>query len=355
LIVWLFALVLIGLGAEVGARLDDWAFADVPLLASPNRGRDLTLHDEHGFHGRPNGRFKKWKLNSHGFRSPEVPLKPDPGMTRLVVLGASETFGLYESEGKEYTAQLEELLRKRHPNIEVQNAAMAGMSLASMKPYWEQWASKGEPQYVLIYPSPMLYLTDRAPKPPAAEIPTPEPLSMSEHIRIAPRVRDTIRQAEWLKPLRRLYFQWKTKSSLAHHSEDGWIWSEPPADRLAQFSEDLRAVVRSVRSKGAVPILATHANRSPSPPPAEYVEELEAMRAFYPRASPAIIAEFEVQGRETVQRIADEEKVRCIDAAAGMTADRKGWFADEVHFTDAGARRFAGILANALEPMLTGR
>ncbi|MBX9680127.1 MAG: SGNH/GDSL hydrolase family protein [Gemmataceae bacterium] len=352
---WLLALALIGLGAEVGARLDDWACAGVPLLASPNRGRDLTLHDEHGFHGQPNGRFKKWKLNSLGFRSPEASPQPEPGMKRIVVLGASETFGLYETEGMEYPAQLEAMLKKHHPNVEVQNAAMAGMSLASMKPYWEQWASKAEPQYVIIYPSPMLYLTDKAPKPPSSEIPALEPLSMTERIRIAPRIRDGVRQAEWLKPLRQLYFQWKTRTSLAHHSEDGWIWSEPPADRLEQFSEDLRGLVRSIRAKGAVPMLITHANRSPSPPTSEYLGELEAMRAFYPRASPQVIAEFEVLGREAVKRIAREEVVRCIDAASKMTDDREAWFADEVHFTDAGARRFADIVAGALEPVLTGR
>ena len=350
------ALVLIGVGAEIGARLDDWAFADVPLFAAPNRERDLTIHDAHGYHGRPNGRFKKWKLNSLGFRSPEVSPTPESGMKRIMVLGASETLGLYESEGKEYAAQLEAMLKKHHPNVEVLNAAMAGMSLASMKPYWEQWASKAEPQYVLIYPSPMLYLSDKAPKAPTSDAPaSPDPISMMDRIRVAPRIRDVLRQAEWLKPLRRSYVRWKTRSELAHHSENDWVWSEPPADRLQQFSEDLRGLVRSIRAKGAVPILVTHASRSPSPPTDEDIGELEAMRAFFPRAKPEIIAAFEVRGREAVVRVAEEETVRCIDAASKMTDDRKAWFADEVHFTDAGATRFAGIVAGALEPMLTGR
>jgi hypothetical protein len=48
-----------------------------------------------GQHGRPNAQYLKWKLNSLGFRGPEL----DPGATRILCVGSSETFGQYESEG----------------------------------------------------------------------------------------------------------------------------------------------------------------------------------------------------------------------------------------------------------------
>ncbi|MFO0865100.1 MAG: hypothetical protein U0744_10695 [Gemmataceae bacterium] len=353
---WLFALALIGFGAEVGARLDDWAFADVPFLATPNRERDLTVHDEHGFHGRPHGRFKKWKLNAIGFRGPEVSDKPANDIRRIMVLGASETIGLYESEGKEYAVQLEAMLKKNHPDVEVVNAAMAGMSLASMKSYWERWASRAEPNVVLIYPSPMFYLNTDMPTAPAADAPAPEdpPISLPEHVRMWPRIQDVIRQSEWLRPMRQARFRWRTEAMLQGKPAD-WVWSELPKDRLKQFGEDLRDLVRSIRAKRGIPVLITHANRSPHPPTPQDLGELDAMRFFFPRAKAEIITVFEEQARAAVVRIAEEETVRCIDAASKMTDDRKAWFADEVHFTDAGATRFAGIVAGALEPMLTGR
>jgi len=349
---WLFALALIGMGAEVGARLDDWAFADVPLLGTPNRERDLTVHDEHGYHGRPNGRFKKWHLNALGFRGPEIAAKPAPGTARIMVLGASETLGLYESEGKEYAAQLAAILAKSHPEVEVVNAAMAGMSLASMKPYWEQWATKAVPQIVLLYPSPMLYLSDGVPTAPASGvIPPPEPIPALDRLRIWPRIRDMIRQSEWLRPMRQARFRWRTEQMLAGKGDD-WLWQKPPADRLQSFSEDLRALVRSIKAKGAEPILVTHANRAPNPPTAEFMGELDAMRFFFPRARPEIITAFEAEAQQSVRDVASQEKVRCIDAAPQLTDDRKGYFADEVHFTDAGAARMARILADGLEPVL---
>ena len=77
--------------AEGMARLDDWFRNDVPLLANPDRDRDLTVRDKYGVHGRPGGSFRKWKLNEFGFRGPEIFGAPAPGRTRLMVLGASES------------------------------------------------------------------------------------------------------------------------------------------------------------------------------------------------------------------------------------------------------------------------
>jgi len=64
--------VVLWLAAEVTARVDDRIRHDVPVLASPERERELTLHDEFGVRGRPHGVFKKWRLNAFGFRGPRL-------------------------------------------------------------------------------------------------------------------------------------------------------------------------------------------------------------------------------------------------------------------------------------------
>src|SRR5262249_52392179 len=97
------ALVLVCLlSAEVTARLDDWLTLGVPFLESPDSDRDLVLRDEFGTRGRPHGRFKKWQLNGFGFRGREISVQPERGHCRVVILGASEAFGLYESPGREF-------------------------------------------------------------------------------------------------------------------------------------------------------------------------------------------------------------------------------------------------------------
>ena len=150
--------------AEGVARLDDWLQYDVPLNANPDRERDLTIVDDHGIHGRPHGRYRKWELNSFGFRGPEITEQPSNGTTRVMIIGASETFGLYESPGKEYPRQLAEILKASGQGcFEIVNAAMAGITLPTMKGYWNSWASRFGAQVVLIYPSPIFYLDEKAP------------------------------------------------------------------------------------------------------------------------------------------------------------------------------------------------
>jgi hypothetical protein len=56
---------------EVCARVDDW----VSYGASPFGLYDNSLlgaFDKMGQHGRPHGQYLKWKLNSLGFRGPEL-------------------------------------------------------------------------------------------------------------------------------------------------------------------------------------------------------------------------------------------------------------------------------------------
>src|SRR5438045_9465626 len=93
-------------------------------------------------HGRPNARYEKFVLNHLGLRGPETTEQKRAGSFRVVTVGASETFGLYESPGREYPRQLEDTLNahlKRLPSAceqsraQVLNAAMPGMSLTTIE------------------------------------------------------------------------------------------------------------------------------------------------------------------------------------------------------------------------------
>ena len=127
-----FKLILRGLGLialfvfvlELGARLDDWIKLDVPLGAAYSHD-DLHIADSLGPHNRPNAQFEKWRINSHGFRGPEISMEKGD-KTRVVVVGASEAFGLYESPGMEFVAQMQTMLDTKSPgDYQVINAAAA--------------------------------------------------------------------------------------------------------------------------------------------------------------------------------------------------------------------------------------
>lgn len=87
---------------EFCARMDDVLIWKAPFW-SRYSNELLTMRDALGGHrGHPNARFEKWQMNSFGFRGPEFEEKKPAGVIRIMAVGASETFGLYEKAGGEY-------------------------------------------------------------------------------------------------------------------------------------------------------------------------------------------------------------------------------------------------------------
>src|SRR5271168_4781679 len=79
---------------ELCTRFDDLVSFGAPIwqVYSSN---NLFEYDSFGKRGRPNASYKKWRLNTLGFRGPEL----QKDRFRIVCLGESETFGLYEQPG----------------------------------------------------------------------------------------------------------------------------------------------------------------------------------------------------------------------------------------------------------------
>ena len=329
-------------GAEAASRLDDWIRLGVPLLAAPNRQRDLVETESWGSHGKPHGRYRKWQLNDFGFRSPPMDRESDPARPRILILGASETFGLYESADMEYPAQLARRLEKQY---EVVNAAMAGITLKSMLPYWDNWAGHFGARKVLIYPSPMFYLDDTPPELPKESIAKELPGGRFQ-LRLAGRLKDVYHSLPaWVRGLRE---QWVVDEQSAG-KDAGWTFTSVPPNRLALFREDLESLVCRIRRSGAEPILLTHAVSAAWPPRAEDEAYLRAMRMFFPRATSETLVEFERQANRIVRDLAGAKGLVLIDVD-GALSGRRELFADMVHFNDAGATELADLLARRLAP-----
>ncbi len=344
---WTLAIFLIALGGEIAARLDDAVFSEVPFFANPHREIDLVVYDEFGVHGRPNGRFKKWKLNAFGFRSPPLDLVKPLETTRIAILGASETFGLYEPEGKEYAAQLREKLRANgRDNVEIVNAAMAGISVKSMTPYWNRWVAKTRPDFVVIYPSPLFYLDDELPRG-STETPDSEPTETRIRSRFLERLTDNVRQSDLVRQLR-VRFVLATKLP---GKDEGYVFDRAPCDRLAAYLVDLEELLDSISRSGATPILLTHASKCANPPEPRDQAELEAMRLFLLRAQPRVMAEFEANANEAMRELANRRNLALIDVDHHLTTKRE-YFADLVHFNEAGAGTMADFLVKELMPFL---
>jgi hypothetical protein len=343
---WLVALTLIALIGEFTARLDDWIFQGTPLAANVDREHDLLFYDKDCIRGRPDGRFTKFHLNHFGFRGPEISADPIPGTTRVMLLGASETFGLYESEGREFAEQLRRDFARRPERVEIVNAAVAGMNLLPMRDYWNHWANQFHSNLVLIYPPTQFYLDDEAPRAIA-----PRPASANDPIgfrsRFGGRVLDSIKQLDILKTLRARYV---VRRNLSGKGPE-WLFAGPPADRLKQFRGDLEALGEDISRDGARPVLVTHALSAGTNLSSEDIHELEGLRMYAARARPEVIQAFNAAAAQITREIAAAHGWALIDAAAVLSG-RGELFADPVHFNDAGSAAMAALLLQQLLPLL---
>lgn len=329
--------------AEITARIEDRLRLGIDWFAVPDHDRDLILHDELAIRGRPNGRFKKWSLNSFGFRRSEMSFVPPRDCMRVMVLGASETFGLYESRGKEFPAQLEAALRRVECH-EVVNAAVAGLTLKGQIRLWEGWASQFRPDIVVVYPTPGFYLANsppQFPKPPSGDPPELPPWWTP---RLIERAKDVFEFPAFIQR-RRVARRLATIT----RTDPGWAFAAVPADRVELFEADLEALTGVIQATGARAVLLTHATRFGGTPAADDEEALHAWRQFTPKASGEILLAFEARAAEATKRVAERTRATLVDVRGVMNGHRE-WFApgDALHFNDDGAAVIADLTARQI-------
>jgi len=347
---WLRGGLLLGLAlvtAEVTVRVEEWVRWRTPIGSRLQAATDLAVRDATGIHPAPNTRFRKWRFNSVGTRGDE----PVAGRPRLIVTGASESFGLYESPDKEYPRQLADSLVAAGCAADVLNAAFPGMSLPTVAQDLQLRLADLRPVAVLYYPTPPQYLDADSP-PTAARremggtVPVRTlPLNSRFHARalnqlkaMLPPVADLLRQRE-IRALRR---------GIPGDS----LFATLPQHRLDAFEADLRGLVGMIRSIGAAPILATHANAFIGSPPLDGAV-LRAWERFYPRATGGTLVAFDSAASARIRQVAADSSVAVVDPwQAFQNLPAKEHFADFSHFTDRGAAKMAAMIAPAVQEVL---
>lgn len=332
-------LVIVLLAAEGAVRVEEWVRWRTPLLSRVRAVTDLAIRDSRGVHPAPSSTFRKWKINSVGTRGAE----PRDGRPRLIVTGASESFGLYESPGHEYPQQLADSLDAIACSADVLNAAFPGMSLPTVEQDLRLRLAELHPTAVLYYPTPPQYLD--ADGIPYAATPDSSGNRGAQKIPLHSRFLD--RAANQLKnmlpPVADYLRAREITASREGHPED-WLFTTVPDDRLQAFEGDLRRLVGTIRSLGAAPILTTHANGFLGTPP-KGDDVLRAWERFYPRAAGSTLVAFDAAASERIRRVAADSGVALVDLEVGFRGlPAPVNFADFSHFTDAGAARMASLL-----------
>ena len=353
-------LALVGVGvAEATCRVEEWVRYGTPIFSRAASHDDLLVVDADGAHARPGAHFGKWRVNGLGTRGPDAAAVKPPRTLRLVTAGASETFGLYESAGREYPRQLEDTLRARGVcgagwNVEVLNAALAGMSLPTIVQDVHGRLRRLSPDVVMIYPTPVGYLDYALPRPraPRPGPVAPLPFTRALHLRVVDRI--TSQPKLILPPVVATWLRRRMTDDAREGIPAADRFTTVPPERLAAFDADLRAAVGAVRAIGATPLLGTHANAflrgAPDP------VRLASWERFYPRATGATLIAFETAARAVTERVARDSGVTVADVAGRLAAaPSSSAFADFSHFTDHGAALAAASVADATAKLAASR
>jgi hypothetical protein len=342
------------LSMEIAARVEDRIRYGTEFFSPYREQAEMIVRDADGVHGRRDARFQKWAMNNLGFRGPNVDSAQGVGTLRVVATGASETFGLYEPEGKEYPRQLEDSLNASlselecagTQRVEVLNAAMAGMTLPTVTQDVKRRLSRFAPAVVVYYPTPTQYLADALPAAARPDSSASGPSAPDWRRRLHPRISDRIReQAKGLLPARiqdHLRTRMVARAVAAHPA--GWRFEVLPTDRLDAYESDLRTLVGVTRAIGAEPVLATHANAFP---PGQQPNErlLHIWERFYPRATGAVILQFDSAAAERTRQVARDSATGFADVLASVGPDG---FADDTHFNESGSGEVAGVMKQAI-------
>jgi hypothetical protein len=350
--------ILFACSLEAACRIEDWIEFRTPFFALERSQMDLLVRDAVGMHGRPGGRFGKWSLNAFGMRGPDISRVKPPYVIRVVTAGASETFGLYESSGREYPRQLEDSLNARlgghrtacgQWHAQVLNAAMPGMSLPTIDQDIRLRVQPLNPDFVVLYATPPAYLDDAVPVAARPDSLNHNAPRLPRYYALFPRVAARLRTQ--LKSLLPIALQDRIRrheiSVMVDRHQRNWRFNSVPLERVRAFEADLRHVVGSIRSAGAIPVLMTHANRFVGSANSN-VAALRAWEKFYPRAPGQTIVAFDSVARLTTITVARDSQAVLVDLAPALARSHGAAFADFSHFTDLGAALTAGTVSRSI-------
>jgi hypothetical protein len=340
---------------ELATRIDERLRFGTPLMSRVLSSEDLREFRDGGVQGRPNARYQKWGLNELGLRGPSTSREPRPGVIRIVTVGASETFGMAEAEGREYPRQLEDSLnlaaaRRNSPRrYEVLNASLPGMSIPSILLGLRGHIRSLSPDVVVVYPSPSFYV-DSDPPHAARDVSDVDTLAFTRALRprVIPRIVDA---AKSLLPAAALdHLRERDIRKSIERYPPGWRFTSIPQDRLTLFSEHMREIVGTIRSIGAEPILMTHGNAFMDGSRNDALAR--AWERFYPRATASTLIAFDSAARGVTLQVARDSGVVVVDVAADLARNREPVYSDFAHFTELGAARVAGDLSDSVRAVV---
>jgi lysophospholipase L1-like esterase len=338
---------------EVSARIDGSINYGAPLWG-PYDSTLLEESDSEGIlHNVPNSQFEKWKINKFGFRGDEVTQKKNKDITRIACMGASESFGLYEDPGKEWPAQLNDLLSPGG-QFQIINTSVAGLGLRNFKSYLRKYVLKFEPDLVILYINPYFYvsqisrslrktskLQNQEVNQPVSRGPTSKLLAVK--LRIFPKIKQMFKKIipPWILKRYQIWNTTRQVNSLEKNLLNGTSPLDTvPDEYLNSFRNDLIDLVHFLTEQrigvilSSYPVLISKMNLE------KYPEIFFDNRRFCIELSFEGMIKAPQCFNSAIQSVANDLGVCYVDSFIRLPKDIQ-YFGDNVHYTNQGARLIA--------------
>ncbi len=307
----------------------------------------------------PNARFEKWRNNSLGFRGSEINVNKKIGTTRVVCMGASETYGLYESAEKEWPRQLKSLLP---PQYEVVNTSVTGLSLKNYSFYMNKHVFPLAPDVVVLVVNPLFTIGNqkRDPVPKQSE---PEKLrkdsDSSNTARLIPSFRFLTKSKQIVKQLLATNFPvllqkyqvWSLSKEIAGLEATKLKGRKPfdvmPEEDLQRFRSDLKSLICLIKTHKTKVIVCTYPHLISNVTKLKHPEIIQDNRRFFVDLSFNGMMDVLKKTNEAISEIPKEGGVSFVDVASRIPKTTE-YFGDNVHYTDKGSRLFAEAVSEQI-------
>lgn len=307
----------------------------------------------------PNIRYKKWKINSLGFRGKEINLEKKKGQIRIMCFGSSETLGIHETEGKDWPSQLSEVLKDKYPEVEVINISIMGLSQRMRKKYIEKYVLPLDPDIILMNHHRLFFHIRESMRGEEINI---IPCLINGNIKnnskghiLFDRLLSNFRNAIYkLFPNQALsyYSMWRLRKKIKIKEKEYLLNKTPlheiPEHIISKYEQELNSFIGFLKEKNIVPVMPTFPFLTTCTNKDTYKKILmETRLMFFIELSEDGILDAMSKLNNLIKKTAQKQNVLCVDIDSLLPKTLE-YFADELHYTDRGSELIAREICESL-------